>query len=274
MAIITISRLAGSLGDEIARTLAAQDGYRLLGHQDFQEAASRHDPELASRLEHFFREEGPGFFERLFFSRPAYLSLYRALVFELAAQRRVIIMGRGAQIVLRDIPQVLRVRVVAPTQRRVLHMCGAHGMDPEEALEYIRGHDHRREALVRQIYEKDPGHWRLYDLVLNTERLDEAAGVEAIRLAAGQIARLYPLEEAPPVLLALAWGKRVEARLRLEAKGGRQVSVMGQPDGRLVLTGTVPSRKDHQAVEQMAAAQPGVSRVENQLKYSVFGYGG
>lgn len=274
MAIITISRLAGSLGDEIARALAAQDGYRLLGPEDFKEAASRHDPELASRLEHFFREEGPGFFERLFFSRPAYLSLYEALVFELAAQRRVIIMGRGAQIVLRDVPQVLRVRVVAPTRRRVLHLCGTHGMDPDGALEFIREHDHRRDALVRQIYAKDPEHWRLYDLILNTERLDEQAGVEAIRLVVEQIKRLFPLEEAPPALLALALGKRVEAKLRLEVQGARHVSAQGEASGRLTLTGSVPSRKDRQAVEQMAARQPGVTEVVNQLRYSVYGYGG
>ena len=36
MAIITISRLVGSLGEEIAQALAQKLGCRLIGHQDFQ----------------------------------------------------------------------------------------------------------------------------------------------------------------------------------------------------------------------------------------------
>lgn len=274
MAIITISRLAGSLGDEIAQALAAQCGYRLITHQDFQQGAAAHDPDLAARLERFLNEEGPGFFERLFFGTPAYHSLYQALVLEMAAQRRVIIVGRGAQIALGDIPQVLRARVVAPTQRRVLRLCGTQGMNAQEALEFIRRHDHQRETLVRQIYQRDPDHWRLYDLVLNTDRLDLEAAVAAIRELAEQIRRLYPLEEAPPVLLGLALGKRVEARLRLAVPSCREVTVSGAADGILTLSGTVPSQRDLQQATEMAAAQPGVTGVVNKLKYSVFGYGG
>jgi hypothetical protein len=59
MAIVTISRLAGSQGDEIARALSAKTGLRLLGHEDFHALAHRHDPELGRKLERFFNDEGP-----------------------------------------------------------------------------------------------------------------------------------------------------------------------------------------------------------------------
>lgn len=274
MAIITISRLVGSLGDEIAQALAQKLAYRLIGHQDFQRAAAAHEPDLAAHLERLMGEEGPGFFERFFFGNPAYHSLYQALVLELAAPRQVIILGRGAQIVLRDIPQAVRVRVVAPAHRRVLHLCGMHGMDADQALEFVRRHDHRREALIRQIYDSDPDHWRLYDLVLNTERLDLEAGVETISALTQQVKRLYPQEDPTPRLLALALGKRVEARLRLAASACREVVVSGEPDGTMTLGGSVPSQRALQQAEQLVASQPGVTRVVNKLKYSVFGYGG
>jgi cytidylate kinase len=273
MAIITISRQVGSLGDEIAQGLATECGYRLLTPHDFQEAAARYDPDLSARLEHFFKDEGPGFFERFFFSSAVYQSLYEALVFELAARRRVVIVGRGAQIVLRDIKQVFRVRVVAPTHRRVLYLSGAHGVSADEALEYLRKHDHRRDALIRQIYAKDPDHWRLYDMILNTGRLDVAAGVRSIRAAVEEIMRLYPMEEAPPVLLGMALGKRVEAKLRMEPHAWREVEVLGQPDGGVILRGTVSSQQDSRRAAELAASQPGVTGVVNELRYAVFGYG-
>jgi len=60
----------------------------------------------------------------------------------------------------------------------------------------------------------------------------------------------------------------------MESHPARRVTVKGEPDGTVTLSGSVPSKADRQQVEALAAAQPGVARVDNQLKYSVFGYGG
>ncbi len=273
MAIVTISRLAGSQGDEIARALAAKTGLQLLGHEDFHTLARQLDPELGNKLERFFQDEGPGFFERLFFSTPVYQSLYEALVFELAGRGNVIIVGRGAQIVLRDIRQTLKVRVVASLETRLLHMGGVHGLSPDEALDFIRRHDHRREALVRQLYEQSPDDWKFFDLVVNTDRLDVEAGVRLIADAMEALARLEPNGDNRAVLAAAALGKRVEAKLRAEVRASRGLRVVGQEGGTMVLKGSVKSESDRQAAQTLAAQQPGVTQVINQLRHAVFAYG-
>ena len=155
MAIITISRQVGSLGEEIARQLSADLGYKMITQDDFRALADHYDTEVASKLKKISKEEGPGVMERLFFSTPIYHSLFEALIFELASQRQVIIMGRGAQIVLRDVHQVYRIRVVSPTHLRVLHMRQVHGMSTDEALEFVRKHDRRRRNVVRQVFDHD-----------------------------------------------------------------------------------------------------------------------
>ena len=273
MAIVTISRQVGSLGEEIARELSAVTGYRLAGVGEFRETASRYDPEFAEKLRRFEQEEGPGFFERLFFSTPVYLSLYEAVVLELASQHRVIIMGRGAQVVLRDVRQVYRVRVVAPMHQRVLHMRQVHGMSTDEALEYIRKHDHRREGLVRQVYVQDPQDWTLYDMILNTGRLDASAGAAIVRKAMDEVIRVQPMEETVESLKAQALGKRVEARLRRQVNPTRDIEVRGEIGGVVTLTGRLPSEDDRRAAIKIAQSFDGVTKVVDDLKYSVFGYG-
>ena len=273
MAIITISRQVGSLGEEIARQLSSDLGYKLVTREDFMNLANHYDPEMAGKLKKITDEESPGVMERLFFSTPIYLSLFEALIFELASQRQVIIMGRGAQIVLRDVHQVYRVRVVAPTHLRVLHMRQVHGMSTDEALEFVRRHDRSRRNVVRQVFDHDLRDWGLYDMVLNTAYLDVEAGVEIIKKAIEQIKRLQPMEEASRVLKGLALGKRVEARIRQEVLPSQEVEVLGEFDGTVTLLGSLAAREDRQRAEEIAKTFPGVTKVINKIKTSLFTFG-
>ncbi|MBW1712634.1 MAG: cytidylate kinase family protein [Deltaproteobacteria bacterium] len=263
MAIITISYQAGSLGAEIARGLSADLGYKLIDREDFVSLAKKYDPELAAKLEKVDQPKGLGFFQRLFFSSPVYLSFFEALIFELASQQEVIIIGRGAQIVLADQAQVFRVRVVAPTHRRVLHMRQEHNLSIDDALEFINKHDRHQRDMVRRIFEREPRDWALYDMVLNTNRLDTQAGVNTIKAALKEIERLQPVEESASVLLGLALGKRVEAKVRQEIVPSTDIEVDGQPEGTVVLYGRLASQEDCHRAEEIASAQPGVKKVVN-----------
>src|SRR4030042_3181462 len=100
MNIITVSRLVGSYGDEIAAKVAEKMGLELFDRNGLHELAMTCDPEYRDACVMYEREHGPGFFERLFFDRPSYKSLFEALIFEQAGRGNVVIVGRGAQVVL------------------------------------------------------------------------------------------------------------------------------------------------------------------------------
>ncbi len=273
MAIITISRQVGSLGEEIARQLSSDLGYKMVSRDDFMNLADHYDSDVAVKLKKISKEEGPGVLERLFFSTPIYLSLFEALIFEMASQRQIIIMGRGAQIVLRDVHQVYRIRVVAPTHLRVLHMRQVHGMSTDEALEFVRKHDRRRRNVVRQVFDHDLRDWGLYDMVLNTASLDVEGGVEIIKRSIDEIKRLQPMEEASQVLQGLALGKRLEASIRQEVLPSQEVEVLGEFDGTVTLMGSLTSKDDRDRAEEIAGKFPGVTNVINKIKTSFFTFG-
>ena len=179
----------------------------------------------------------------------------------------------GAQIVLRDVHQVYRLRVVAPTHLRVLHLRQVHGMSTDEALEFVRKHDRRRRNVVRQVFDHDLRDWGLYDMVLNTAYLDVEAGTEIVKGAIEQIKRLQPLEEASQVLQGLALGKRVEAFIRQEVLPSQEVEVLGEFDGTVTLMGSLAAREDRQRAEEVARTFPGVTKVINKIKTTLFTFG-
>ncbi|MCB2187624.1 MAG: cytidylate kinase-like family protein [Deltaproteobacteria bacterium] len=268
MAIITISRQVGSLGDEAAAALAEEMGYRQLTAAEVHQVAAGHDPGFAKDLEKLGREGHPGFWEKLLLGWAYYASLYAAVIYELASQDKYIIMGRGAQVVLKDVPGVVRIRVVAPTEVRVARLGQSLGLSPEEARSYLESHDHERRELVRNIFEHDPRDWSLYNLVINSSALDVPGVVALIRQAREELARVNPGKAPVEILAALALGKLVETRVRRKVLPSKLLTARGEPGGVVVVGGYLPSDTDRQKALDLAAQTEGVREVRDEVQVS------
>ncbi len=270
MAVVTISRQVGSLGDEMARELASDLGYHLVTPQEMHQLAVSYDPDFAGALKDLEQEKGLGLLERLFFAQPVYMSLYAAVILELASRRQTVIIGRGAQVVLKDVPQVVRARVVAPSRVRAARLSQTLGLDPEEARAHLERHDAERRALVRQIFDHDLRDWGLYNLVLNTESLDLDGAVRVVRRLVDEVVRLHPLEEVARQLALMALGKRVEAVLRKQMLRSKVLEVKLSAQGALVLSGYLHSEAERQKAGQLAASLAGEVPVQNDIRVTAF----
>lgn len=270
MAVVTISRQVGSLGDEMARELASDLGYHLVTPQEMHQLAVSYDPDFAGALKDLEQEKGLGLLERLFFAQPVYMSLYAAVILELASRRQTVIIGRGAQVVLKDVPQVVRARVVAPSRVRAARLSQTLGLDPEEARAHLERHDAERRALVRQIFDHDLRDWGLYNLVLNTESLDLDGAVRVVRRLVDEVVRLHPLEEVARQLALMALGKRVEAVLRKQMLRSKVLEVKLSAQGALVLSGYLHSEAERQKAGQLAASLAGAVPVQNDIRVTAF----
>ena len=95
------------------------------------------------------------------------------MLLALAVHGECVIVGRGAAQVL-PADTTLRVRLVAPSRKRVTTIQQRFGISREEALHWIEKTDAERSRFVRDHFHKDPGDPRLYDLVLNSARFSVA----------------------------------------------------------------------------------------------------
>lgn len=269
MAVITISRQTGSLGEEIAQSLSKKMNHDLIGDRKIHELAESCDDEYKNACRAYESEIFKGFFERITFNRPAYRSLFEALNFELAGRGNVILLGRGVQIVLKDFAAVMKVRIVAPDEVRIANIGAQMNLSESEARDYVRSHDLNRRALLQSIYNVDLDDYRLHDMVINTGGLGVDAAVEMIIVGVDHKTRVNAAGLPAEAMQNLAAGKRLESIIRKRVEilpylEGIQVSF--QAGGEVTLIGFVNSDRDREIAQQEAESYPGVCGVKNLLR--------
>lgn len=120
-----------------------------------------------------------------YLDRRQYHRLIQQTIRRLSERGKVIIVGRGGMIVLRDDPGTLRVRIVASEDARAERLAGEENVSFRDALQQVRLSDRRRGAFVHRNYHVDWNDTALYHLVINTEVTPTAMAASVIAAAVG-----------------------------------------------------------------------------------------
>ena len=106
----------------------------------------------------------------------------------LAMLGRVIIVGRAGMCVARDLPDGVRIRLVASEATRVKRMMALFHLSEKEAREMVYKQDHDRARFVRDHFSRDIHDPLLYDITWNTEAVAfEAIAASVISLIKSRI---------------------------------------------------------------------------------------
>ncbi len=208
MAVITISRQTGSGGNDLAALVCQKLGYRYFDKSMLVKAACEDTQSEVDFLK--FTEadfvQGSGLMNRLLGALgPAggqtvaevrswgedregkrtqtvlqldgsrAIGLVQNAIRYIARQGSVVIMGRGAQVILKDQPGALHVRVEAPWEDRVQHVKAQRDLRGEAARrtaeDIIMREDDAAADYLRRFYDVTIDDPLLYHLVLNTGKL-------------------------------------------------------------------------------------------------------
>jgi cytidylate kinase len=182
--VITIAREYGSGGTAIGQELAARLGWKLLDRELILELARRAhvQPSEVSQMD----EHPSSFIARLLkafwignaytYSSPApdvvdadYLAELSAIVISEAAKLgQCVIVGRGAQCVLRERKDAFHVFVYAARQEKLRRIQNRHSTNTEceASLDEI---DRIRAAYIRRYHRCDWANRHLYSLMINSD---------------------------------------------------------------------------------------------------------
>jgi cytidylate kinase len=263
MATITISPQMGSGGPEIGMALAQRLGYRYVDQEIIGDAVRRYG--LAEDKASHLDESKPTLFERFDVETRYYITVLQTTLLEFAEQDNCVLMGRGGQWLLRGIPQVLRVRMIAPFELRVKQWikrtAEVAGETPNQraAVEFVRRDDAERSGRMRYLYEVDLDDPSLYDFVVNTEKLRYEAVVEMIEHAVRR-AEMTTMEDGRKLLASRVLVSRVQVALATNPDTRRYRITVEAKDGIVVLEGTAALDR---AVD-VARTVPGVREVRTQ----------
>jgi CMP/dCMP kinase len=198
--LITISRQFGAGGSEVAERVAAALDWRLVDNELVAQVALRAGlpPEEVAERE----ERVPTFTERLARTLAAgtpelyplvgegrvvprcqeheLVKITEAVVAEIAAGGRVVMVGRAAPTVLARQGDALHVRLVAPKAFRVENAAHRLGVTQAQACAMLEETDRMRARYHREYYQRDWDDPLLYHMVLNTGVLGFTGATEII----------------------------------------------------------------------------------------------
>jgi cytidylate kinase len=263
MSILTVSHEIGAGGPEIGQKVADQLGWHYVDQELISDAALRYGvlEEKLSSLD----ESKPSLFERFDAETRRYITVLQTAVFEFAEQDRVVLMGRAGQWLLRGLPHVLRLRVMAPFDKRVKRLArklsGQMGeqTNPRTVQDMARRDDQEKLGRMRYLYEVDLRDPSLYDLVVNTDKLSIDAAVEMVA-ATLQRPELVTTPEAQQLVTDRALASRIQVALATNPETRKYRITVEAKSGLVTLEGTAAM---DEAVD-VARAVRGVREVKTQ----------
>ena len=260
MSIITISRQTGSLGDEIAKATAEKLGYKYIEKLQISKVLSKLGFSVSDVDK--YDEKKPSVWQTLSMQKRLFALLIRAAVYELAAQENVVIVGRGGQVILKDIPEAIHVRIIAPYAARVGRLIEQKRYEEKKAQQVIRQCDRDSSGYLNTYFDADWDDSELYDLIISTRAITLDKGVELITSAVG----IHEIKKSPSLferLNDLALAQKARAVL-LEVVGVELVNVVVEK-GVGSLSGLVRSSTVMENCEKAISNIRGITSVNNQL---------
>lgn len=266
MAIITISRGTMSGGESLAKVLSARLNYPTLGRELLVEAAATIGVPEDTLRQRF--EKSPNLWARLTTNRKLYVAAVQASLAEHAVTGNLVYHGNAGHLLLKGVPTVLRVRLIAPMEQRVRTVMERQKMTDAAATEYIHSVDEDRVRWTRLLYGVDWSDPSLYDLVFNLEFLSVPAIGAMIALAVEQPA-FAPGASVKKALADFALSCRVRVALATNPQTQSVDFDIRANDGAVDLRGELPeagllantSARDRDEVLRTARSVPGVKNV-------------
>ena len=117
----------------------------------------------------------------------AFLEATTKVVNDLYHQGDVVIIGRGANVILAGTPGVVHVGLLAPIEMRVETMMQREHLDRDEAEVYVRELDEAWVTYFRKFFKTSPTDPARYHMMLNMEKITAKTAAAAIVHACGDL---------------------------------------------------------------------------------------
>ena len=177
MAILTISRQIGSLGDEIAEALARKLNWEIINRSQL---IARFFAKTTDTREQHQLNESAKFFLTQSRIGGTYLDALERSLFALAQNQSAILVGFGSQIIFADNRDAMHIRIIAPEKVRISRIRRQFHISETEAIQVLDMADKKHKRFVSMVFGTDLTDVTLYNMTLNTAELSVDECVAAI----------------------------------------------------------------------------------------------
>ncbi len=180
MAILTVSREFGSGGREIAQGVARLLSYEYVDKERILSDLRAAGGEWGKRAQEL-DEHRPTIWEKYDWSFRGFSALIQSCILNHALRGNAVIVGRGGNFLLKDIPSALNIRITAPLDKRLRRIMMRESVDMETARWLAKKTDKDRASFIHAIYNKQLDDPAEYDLIFDTSIKSEDEIVKTIK---------------------------------------------------------------------------------------------
>ena len=178
MAIITISRGSYSRGKEIAEKVAQKLGYECIAREMLLSASEQFaipDIKLVRAI-----HDAPSILDRFTLGKEKYIAYIQAALVRHVHKDNVVYHGLAGHFLLKGISHVLKVRIIADMDDRIMFEMEREKIAKKEAFRILRNDDEQRRKWSRHLYGIDTWDPNLYDLILHIRKITVDDAVDII----------------------------------------------------------------------------------------------
>ncbi len=264
MAIITISRQLGSLGTEIGKKLEEDLKFDYLDKESLEEELVSKYGIPEEKVERY-DEKKPAFWDMFSSDKDRYLHFMKTVIYEFARKGKCIIIGRGGQILLKDIPGILHVRVIAPMELRIERIKNRYNYNKRLAEQIVRHSEHDRAGFHKFFFHINWEDSNLYDLLINTNFFTVETAVRMIKEALDSSEIEEKRSEAESKIRDLCLGQEVFTSISYKERIPIHFLEVVAVSGVVTLRGSAITIDDINRCEAVARTVTGVETVVNEM---------
>ena len=156
--------------------------------------SSNIDPYFGPYLTSYLTEEFENVNSKTFLENPHEIDehmLFESInktIHELSESGDIILVGRGAHILLKDNPKALRVGIISDWEDRINNIMEREKVDKETAEEKILNRDQSRKDYFKRFFEIDnPDDPKHYHIVINASDMSNQRAIDAIKFMYNQL---------------------------------------------------------------------------------------
>lgn len=156
--------------------------------------SSNIDPYFGPYLTSYLTEEFENVNSKTFLENPHEIDehmLFESInktIHELSESGDIILVGRGAHILLKDNPKALRVGIISNWEDRINNIMEREKVDKETAEEKILNRDQSRRDYFKRFFEIDnPDDPKHYHIVINASDMSNQRAIDAIKFMYNQL---------------------------------------------------------------------------------------
>ena len=268
MYFVTVSEMLGSGGENVARKVAEKLNYPFYAKEELYKAADKMG--YLSDVSHL-ELKNPHLLEKYFSDKPKiYLDRFQSVIFEVAKQGNALFFGKGSQLLLHNFDCALHVLVTGSMEKRIARFMRITKVERSVAENIIHASDHDKAGFLKYAFNEDWLNPHLYDITINTDKLDIESAV-AIVFSAAQSEDIKSCStDAVGKLGKLSLQRRIESALLEAGVLSLRMFFVIEDLETVRLYGIVHSEEEKETVERVVRGIKEIKKIKNDL--TVFKY--